>query len=97
EADREQVAAMLRMPRAEFDAAIAADTDLVARIFDRLLAPEGDDDEGARDGEANEGELDAEVRRRFDALRGGPRYGAARPETRAALERLLAAAVQRRT
>ena len=97
EADREQVAAMLRMPRAEFDAAIAADTDLVARIFDRLLAPEGDDDEGARDGEANEGELDAEVRRRFDAFRGGPRYGAARPETRAAIERLLAAAVQRRT
>jgi glutamate-ammonia-ligase adenylyltransferase len=97
DADREQVAAMLRMPRAEFDAALATDTDLVARVFDRLLAPEGDGDERTGDGEVSEGELDAEVRRRFDAFRGGPRYGAARPETRAAIERLLASAVQRRT
>ncbi|RPH60376.1 MAG: bifunctional [glutamate--ammonia ligase]-adenylyl-L-tyrosine phosphorylase/[glutamate--ammonia-ligase] adenylyltransferase, partial [Burkholderiales bacterium] len=95
--DREQIAAMLRMPRADFDAAIAADTDQVARIFDRLLAPEDAGDQGVRDSEANEGDLDAEVRRRFETFRSGPRYGAARAETRETIERLLASAVQRST
>ena len=98
DADREQVAAMLRMPRADFDRAIAGSTEQVARIFDRLLAPEESGDEAAHDAEAGGGgELDAEVQRRFDAFRSGPRYGAARPETRAAIERLLAAAVHKRT
>ena len=96
-ADREQVAAMLRMPRNEFDAAISAATEQVARIFDRLLAPDDAGDAGARDAAVNEGDLDAEVRRRFEAFRNGPRYAAARAETRAAIERLLATAVQRRT
>src|SRR5690606_23111849 len=92
DADREQVAAMLRMPRADFDRAIAGSAEQVARIFDRLLAPEEAEDAAAHDAEAGSGELDAEVQRRFDAFRSGPRYGAARPETRAAIERLLAAA-----
>jgi len=95
--DREQIAAMLRMPRSGFDREIASATEQVARIFDRLLAPEEPGDADAQAGEAGEGELDAEVRRRFDAFRSGPRYGAARPETRAAIERLLATAVQKRT
>jgi glutamate-ammonia-ligase adenylyltransferase len=97
DADREQVAAMLRVPRADFDRAIAASTEQVARIFDRLLAPEEAADEAAHDAQAGGGELDAEVQRRFDAFRSGPRYGAARPETRAAIERLLAAAVHKHT
>ncbi|MFO1299258.1 MAG: bifunctional [glutamate--ammonia ligase]-adenylyl-L-tyrosine phosphorylase/[glutamate--ammonia-ligase] adenylyltransferase [Burkholderiaceae bacterium] len=97
DADREQVAAMLRMPRADFDRAIAGSAEQVARIFDRLLAPEEAGDAAAHDAEAGSGELDAEVQRRFDAFRSGPRYGAARPETRAAIERLLAAAVHKRT
>ncbi|MEZ5605262.1 MAG: bifunctional [glutamate--ammonia ligase]-adenylyl-L-tyrosine phosphorylase/[glutamate--ammonia-ligase] adenylyltransferase [Burkholderiaceae bacterium] len=97
DADREQVAAMLRMPRADFDRSIAGSTEQVARIFDRLLAPEEAADEAAHDAQAGGGELDAEVQRRFDAFRSGPRYGAARAETRAAIERLLAAAVHKRT
>ena len=97
DADREQVAAMLRMPRVDFDSAIAASTEQVARIFDRLLAPEEGGDEAAHDAQAGDGELDPEVQRRFEAFRSGPRYGAARPETRAAIERLLAAAVHKRT
>lgn len=97
-AEREVVAAMLGMPREAFDAAIATHTDQVARIFDRLLAPPGtDEEEAAGEDAAGEAGLDAEVRRRFAAFRDGPRYGAARPETRAALERLLADAVRRRT
>ena len=59
--------------------------------------PDDAGDAGARDGAVNEGDLDAEVRRRFEAFRNGPRYAAARAETRAAIERLLATAVQRRT
>ena len=95
-AERERIAAMLRMTRADFDAAIAADTDQVARIFDRLLSPEEPSGEETDAQQATEDELDAEVRRRFAAFRGGPRYTAARAPTREAIERLIAAAVQRR-
>ncbi|MCZ7561120.1 MAG: bifunctional [glutamate--ammonia ligase]-adenylyl-L-tyrosine phosphorylase/[glutamate--ammonia-ligase] adenylyltransferase [Burkholderiaceae bacterium] len=94
--ERDEAAAMLRMTRDEFDHAIAAGTEQVARVFDRLLAPEDSGEQPAPDAEAGENGLDAEVRRRFDAFRGGPRYGAARPETRASIERLLATAVQKR-
>ena len=93
--ERDEVAAMLRLERDEFDHAIAAGTEQVARVFDRLLAPEDGGEEPAAEGEAGEHGLDAEVRRRFEAFRAGPRYGAARPETRAAIERLLAAAVHK--
>ncbi|ODS97523.1 MAG: hypothetical protein ABS56_08845 [Lautropia sp. SCN 69-89] len=94
--ERDEAAAMLRMTRDEFDHAIASGTEQVARVFDRLLAPEDSGEQPAAEGEAGENGLDAEVRRRFDAFRAGPRYGAARPETRASIERLLATAVQKR-
>ncbi len=96
DADREQVAAMLRMPRADFDRSIANDTEQVARIFDRLLAPDDGGESSPGTGDGAETEIDAEVRRRFDAFRSGSRYGGTRPETRAAIERLLATAVQKR-
>lgn len=95
-AERDAVAAMLGMARGEFDRAIASGTEQVARVFDRLLAPEDGGEQPAPEGEAGENGLDPEVRRRFDAFRAGPRYGAARPETRASIERLLATAVQKR-
>ncbi len=98
--ERASVASMLRMDPAGFDAAIAAATERVARVFDRLLAPENGDGNAAPDADAaefTEAGLDAETQRRFAAFRAGPRYGAVRAETRAAIERLLASAVQRRT
>ncbi len=91
--EREAVAAMLGMPAIEFDAAIDQCTDTTARIFDRLLAPaEGHADAVHADDDAPQ--LDAETARRFDALREGTRYRAARPDTRAAIDRLLAEAVR---
>ncbi len=95
--ERARIAAMLRMSPPAFDAAIKHATDDVSRIFERLLTPE-DDGEATADADAPvEASLDDEVRRRFQMLREGPRYTAARADTRAAIERLLAEAVKRRT
>jgi len=90
---RAAIAAMLGMSPAAFDAAIEQRTEETARIFDRLLAPadaDGDTPEASDTAHAP----DAETERRFAALRAGARYRAARPETRAAIERLLAEAVR---
>ncbi len=90
---REAIAAMLGLASGEFDAAIDECTDATARIFDRLLAPAGEDAETPQlvdDACAP----DPETGRRFAALREGARYRAARSETRAAIERLLAEAVR---
>ncbi|MGD9943703.1 MAG: bifunctional [glutamate--ammonia ligase]-adenylyl-L-tyrosine phosphorylase/[glutamate--ammonia-ligase] adenylyltransferase [Burkholderiaceae bacterium] len=95
--ERAVIAAMLGMTPEAFNQQLAQATDAVSRIFERLLTPE--DDGAARDGSDDAGEagLDEEVRRRFQMLREGPRYTAARADTRAAIERLLAEAVKRRT
>ncbi len=93
---REAIAAMLGMPVTDFDAAIDECTEQTARIFDRLLAPpeeNGDAPEAADAAQAP----DPETARRFAALREGTRYRAARAETRAAIERLLAEAVRHGT
>lgn len=96
--ERERIAAMLGMPHEQFDASIAGCTEQTARVFDRLLAPPESATRDARDPQAgSESDLDDEVRRRFDAFRGSPRYLAARPDTRAAIERLIADAVEQRT
>ena len=96
---RADVAAMLRMAPAEFDRAIGEATDSVEAIFDRLLTPAaGSADDTAAGGEAPAtADLDPEVARRFDALRDGSRYAAAKATTRDAIERLLADAVRLRT
>src|SRR5690606_33897263 len=91
--EREAIAAMLGMPREAFDAAIDACTERTARIFDRLLAPaEGESD--APQAEAAPPAPDPDTARRFAALRSGARYRAARSDTRAAIDRLLAEAVR---
>lgn len=96
--ERERIAAMLGLPQERFDRSIAESTDHTARVFDRLLAPPESAGHESRDSQAGvESDLDDEVRRRFDAFRGGSRYLAARPDTRAAIERLIADAVQRHT
>jgi len=95
--EREAIGAMLGMSGTAFSSAIATHTDQVARIFDRLLAPPGSDDDSPPDDGAGEEALEAEVQRRFATFRAGARFGAARVETRSALERLLADAVRQRT
>lgn len=95
---RNEVAAMLRLTPAAFDEAIAQATDSVATIFDRLLAPGGDNGDAQAAGSGGDAaDLDPEVARRFETLREGSRYGAAKATTREAIERLLADAVRLRT
>ena len=98
---RAEVAAMLGMAAPDFDTALARATDTVAGVFDRLLAPAGGEDSAAPapGGQASPevGELDADVQRRIGLMREGSRYAAARPDTRAAVDRLLAEAIARRT
>ena len=92
---RADVAAMLRLSPAAFDAAIAEATDSVETIFDRLLAPAaGSAEEPAGNGAQPPAEIDPEVARRFDSLRASPRYAASKATTREAIERLLADAVR---
>lgn len=98
--ERARVAAMLRMDPADFDQAIADATQAVASIFERLLAPDPKDrapvpEDGA--GEAVQAADDPDVARRIALLREGSRYAAARPDTRAAIERLLSEAIAQRT
>lgn len=91
--EREAIAAMLGLPHEKFDAAVDECTERTARIFDRLLAPpEGGSDPPAADEAVPE--PDADSARRFAALRAGARYRAARSDTRAAIDRLLAEAVR---
>jgi len=94
---RAEVAAMLRLAPADFDAAIAEATDAVEAIFDRLLTPTTAPAEESAPAAGATGELDPEVARRFEGLRAGPRYAAAKATTREAIERLLADAVRLRT
>jgi len=98
--ERARVAAMLRMDPADFDQAITDATQAVASIFERLLAPDPKDrasvpEDGA--GEAVQAADDPDVARRIALLREGSRYAAARPDTRAAIERLLSEAIAQRT
>ncbi len=91
--EREAIAAMLGTSAEDFDAAIEECAEETARIFDRLLAPaEGDPKAAHADDDTPA--LDAETARRFAALREGARYRAARADTRAAIDRLLAEAVR---
>lgn len=92
---RADVAAMLRMNPQHFDKAIEAATGAVSGIFDRLMAPSGEGNGNGTDSTPalDEDTLDPEVRRRFETLRNGSRYGAARATTRESVERLLAEAV----
>ncbi|HEY0878797.1 MAG TPA: bifunctional [glutamate--ammonia ligase]-adenylyl-L-tyrosine phosphorylase/[glutamate--ammonia-ligase] adenylyltransferase [Zeimonas sp.] len=93
---REAIAAMLGMPASAFDAAIGECTEETARIFDRLLAPPQDDGPAPEATDPPQAP-DPGTARRFAALREGARYGAARADTRAAIDRLLAEAVRRGT
>ena len=98
--ERAPIAAMLRMAPADFDQAITDATQAVANIFERLLAPDPDDRVRASDESAGEATLaadDPDVVRRIGLLREGTRYAAARPDTRAAIERLLSEAISQRT
>ena len=98
--ERAHIAAMLRMAPADFDQAITDATQAVANIFERLLAPDPDDRTRASDesaGEAAPAADDPDVVRRIGLLREGTRYAAARPDTRAAIERLLSEAISQRT
>lgn len=87
---RADVAAMLGMEPAAFDAALARATAAVDRIFNDLLAePEAPDEALAT---LDETRLDAEVARLLEGMRSGSRYRAARDEARQSIERLLASA-----
>jgi glutamate-ammonia-ligase adenylyltransferase len=92
---RADVAAMLRMTVQDFEAAIAAATAAVDRIFNDLLAEPDREDEP--EGGLDEERLDEDVARLLKAMREGPRYRAARDEAREAIERLLAIAQARDT
>lgn len=91
--EREAIAAMLGMPPDAFNAAIDQYTEQSARIFDRLLAPAEGRSRAQPPADPTQ-MLDAETARRFDAMREGARYRAARPATREAIDRLLAEAVR---
>ena len=99
--ERAHIAGMLRMTAAEFNAAIDTATTDVSSVFDKLLAPAGDQaartDQSADTVESGSAQLDPDVQRRIDVLRSGARYGAAKQETRAAIDRLIADALARRT
>ncbi len=100
-AERASIAGMLRMSPEAFDQAIAQANDTVAGIFERLLTPESEQ-KPTPDPDANvelpsNPDLDADVERRITLMKDGSRYGAARPDTRATIDRLLADAAARRT
>lgn len=99
--DRARVAAMLGMTPEAFNHTLAQATEAVATIFERLLAPDQPSRGGPNGTEQPEtGEAaveDPDVTRRIGLLREGSRYAAARPDTRAAIDRLLAEATSRRT
>ncbi|MFA7666025.1 MAG: bifunctional [glutamate--ammonia ligase]-adenylyl-L-tyrosine phosphorylase/[glutamate--ammonia-ligase] adenylyltransferase [Burkholderiaceae bacterium] len=91
---RADVAAMLRLEPAAFEAALTQAIDTVELIFDKLLAPSMNDDPdhaGGPDGTGPAG-LDPEVARRYALLRASNRYASAKASTREAIERLLAEA-----
>jgi len=92
---RADVAAMLGMPATEFEAALAAATTAVDRIFNDLLAEPGQQKEA--NGGIDEDDLDEDVARLLAAMRNGPRYRAAKDEARQSIERLLAIAQGRNT
>lgn len=99
--ERARVAAMLGMTAADFEHAITQATNAVAGIFERLLAPNADEQTVPARGDAADSETpadqDSDVLRRIGLLRAGSRYAAARTDTRAAIDRLLAEASAQRT
>ncbi|MGH1358857.1 MAG: bifunctional [glutamate--ammonia ligase]-adenylyl-L-tyrosine phosphorylase/[glutamate--ammonia-ligase] adenylyltransferase [Burkholderiaceae bacterium] len=89
---RDQVAAMLQMSPEQFAQAISDARALVERVFDSLLAP----DESVPDGSAQaptpailSAEEQAEQSRLISIMREGPRYRAAQPDARRALDELI--------
>jgi glutamate-ammonia-ligase adenylyltransferase len=99
--ERAHIAGMLRMSAPEFNAAIDEATADVSAVFDKLLAPAGDQttrpDQAADAAESASTPVDPDVQRRIDVLRAGARYAAAKQETRAAVDRLITDALSRRT
>src|SRR5690606_28049714 len=93
---RADVAGMLRLEPAVFDAEVGEATESVAEIFERLLAPFGGEAEAEVELPAPE-DLDPEVARRIETFRDSSRYAASRAGTREAIERLLAEAVRQGT
>ncbi len=94
-AQRADVAAMLGMPADVFEARLADARARVDKVFGELLA-----DPEAAPAPAGAGELaglDADVTRRVGAMREGPRYRAAKPEARRAIDQLVATAAARGT
>jgi len=94
---RAPIAAMLGMPLAAFNDAIAQATSRVAAVFDRLLAPAERGPTRTGENTASAVETDPEITRRLEQLRAGSRYGAARPEIREAIEHLITLAQNQRT
>lgn len=92
---RAPIAAMLRMLPDDFDRAIEHARSRVAAIFERLLAPADPNNREDTRGVERPSVDDPELNRRLEQLRTGSRYGAAKAETRQAIERLIARAVSR--
>ena len=98
---RAQIAAMLAMDSADFEARLECARSAVQRVFDGLLhdgdeASAAERGEGATAGEAPP-ETPAPVVSRLEQLRASTRLRSAREETRAAVERLIARARTERT
>lgn len=95
--ERAPIAHMLGLSPEAFSAAIAHTTAFVAGVFERLLTPVNEAGTQAQQAGSEPVEIDPDVQRRIDTLRAGSRYAAARGDTRAAVDRLLAEAIARRT
>ena len=100
-AQRAAVAAMLGLDATGFEAALERHTTRVGRIFGDLLHGESDPPEDPSpprptpqpDACAGAGPPSDDAKHRIEAMRDSPRYRAARPETRQAIDQVLAAAI----
>ncbi len=92
-AQHARIAAMLGLAAADFDIHLEQARIAVWRVFDSLLAESEPATGGTPDAPVGFSEA---VAPRVTALREGPRYRAAREDTRATIDRLLAAAIEQR-
>ncbi len=91
--ERTLIAGMLGMAPDQFDASIEQATGRVSSIFERLLTPAGEPPGGEPGLDSEVARCEPDVQRRIGLLRHSARYAAARGDTRAAVDRLLAQAI----